>query len=598
MRHSSWIAIIVAIVFAACKSDTPTQPPVGAGAIPAPKNISVRTIDTNTIGVEWSRTASDTRTDSVIVTMQGGALAAKVPVASPDSSTQIAGLHPGITYWIQVRSADSTASPIPWSIQTSPSNIPAPTHISVRTIDTNTIVVFWSRAMLDNQADTVIVTTLGGTIAGKVRAPAPDSLAPVVGLHPGIVYSVLVRSADAAAPLVPWSLGPAPGPIPAPTSVTVVTVDTNTIGITWTRAASDTKDDRVTVTTQGGALAGEVRFSNSSAMVIGLHPSVAYSIVVSSADNAALPVPWMIQPLIGKVATHLMANSSGNGGVGLRWTRDPSDNGVDTVFVFDGFYYIWDRIPVPAPASSVVINSKATIYEMCVHSSGGTSETLHWAPAQRFGSEANPIRVWEVTAESQSNGQPTGHYDGLCVSCGQTVQPNGSYPNPEHLLDLQLILDDVQSDPMVFSSSGLSLVSPHLITASSNHTYFDSVTYYSPGGLDSFYTSNDLTFPQKSSIGRAQYEYGIPGDASPNRGSAILVLQVPDPVPLRSDLYYYAKVEVVQQPDGRLFGGTAPNRYVDVVISVSSTGTWPWAFDSSHLPDQYLDYAEDADFLE
>lgn len=101
-------AALSGLYFSGCTSTE--SPATGA----APYGLMANSLDQDQIGLRWTRDASDVTDDTVVVTASDGSTVAPRVVVSPGVSTQVTGLHTGVTYTFSVHSQYGASVSLPW----------------------------------------------------------------------------------------------------------------------------------------------------------------------------------------------------------------------------------------------------------------------------------------------------------------------------------------------------------------------------------------------------------------------------------------------------------------------------------------------------
>ena len=341
--------------------------------------------------------------------------------------------------------------------------------------------------------------------------------------------------------------------IGAPTNVTASTIDQTSIKVDWARGANDNQTDTVIVMAGGVAVASvQVSSPYATSSLTGFHAGVVYTISIHSAGGVSPTILWTIQLSIGGPPTGLMVTSTDHITLAFSWTRSPSDVGTDTVIITGGTANI-GTIEVPSPGAREAISGlvEGTVYTVSVHSTGGASASVQWAPAMR----STGIRLWEYSAPSSvgNSGLQLASSNGLAAA----VPANAS-----NLSSVDFILGNDPSLP-----SGLVLQSADVISTQYHQNALSDSAFYVPTGLDGFFTARDLSTYSYVSGGA---ETSIPNDAVYlTQGWKMKLVKTFD--------NHYAKIAIKPQPDGRLYGTSGGYKFIDIEVSYQRTASEPYA---------------------
>jgi hypothetical protein len=261
---------------------------------------------------------------------------------------------------------------------------------------------------------------------------------------------------------------------------------------------------------------------------------------------------------VGSPST-LMAISKNASTISIKWIRGSGDTSADTVIISGGGAPP-QAIPTSNTASSAEINglTTGTVYTITVASIGGQSSSLNWMTANR----TMGLHLYQFSSSGTS---------GLILGGGQASVVSASSANAG---TMDLYLEDIQHDPTITSTSGISLESTDFLNGSSatyRKSFMDGAATYVVGGLDSDYSSSDFSSQLNGAVGGAVNAYDIPNDAGyDTKGSRILLVRTQD-----GNL---AKVEIVPDPStGMLYSGSGTNKYITVNVSYQPVAGQPYA---------------------
>lgn len=180
------------LLIGSCTSETSSP-----GAIATNAHVISATLSSMTIS--WSRDPNDDLPDTVFVMTSSGAQAGNSPILINYSGAVAidSGLTPDVPYTIFVGSMAGRTSSISYTIFTRPSGI------MVNSVDAASIGVEWTRDPNDTEADTIVATTLDGTIAGYLN-PTTASNGIVTGLNEGVPYNISIHIGSGASDSMIW----------------------------------------------------------------------------------------------------------------------------------------------------------------------------------------------------------------------------------------------------------------------------------------------------------------------------------------------------------------------------------------------------------
>ncbi len=160
-----------------------------------PTNLTVVSIVANSATVSWTRFATDTSADTIIVTTPTGQLVETIVVPVGASTGTINGLAAGGTYVVIIATTTGRSSPITVSI------VGTAINLSVDALSSSSIGVKWSRSHGDTTADT-IVAIQNGSIAATLAVM--DTSGIVTNLQEGVLTYISVHSFTGISDTVPW----------------------------------------------------------------------------------------------------------------------------------------------------------------------------------------------------------------------------------------------------------------------------------------------------------------------------------------------------------------------------------------------------------
>ena len=256
-------------------------------------------------------------------------------------------------------------------------------------------------------------------------------------------------------------------------------------------------------------------------------------------------------PTVVKVvaASGLKALSADATSIKVVWTRDASDLGVDTVQAESN----GAPVVVTSTGKSATLTglTAGVEYRITVRNSAGSSPALTWMTAVR----TNNIRIYQVSAAGMPNALLLGPGGAKAVSV-QT--PPGT---------ADFVLDDNTNHPQITSPSGLSFEAASQFDPALFDASIDTVPHFVYGGLDNDYASAGYTDDRISMVGNAYY---LPNDAGYTaKGSRVLIVRTHDD--------HLAKIEIVAQASGMLYGLSGQNKFVILNVSYQVMPGEPYA---------------------
>ncbi len=166
------------------------------GVTNVPTNVSVTSIVGLTITIGWTRTPTDTTTDTLFVLDSIGALADPI-VITMGSTGSATGLLPGQRYIIIVASATGRSTAISYTVPG------IPFKLMVNAMSVSSIGAKWSRGISDNGVDTIVAMN-GTTVVSTATVSAPDTTGVVTGLSEGVQYGISIHMSTGISDTITW----------------------------------------------------------------------------------------------------------------------------------------------------------------------------------------------------------------------------------------------------------------------------------------------------------------------------------------------------------------------------------------------------------
>ncbi|MEO5928716.1 MAG: fibronectin type III domain-containing protein [Candidatus Kapaibacterium sp.] len=256
------------------------------------------------------------------------------------------------------------------------------------------------------------------------------------------------------------------------------------------------------------------------------------------------------------VVTKLGANSVSPTSVALQWTGSSTDTGTISyriAWVGDASATDSGSTTTSATTYTATGLGSGKVYTFSVYAvrSGVSSSatTVRWAGAQRYSGTSN-FRVYETASPNAS---------GFTIDASVGGTPGSVSVKSGVAGSVQLALYTTGTGSNFIIGTGYSIVEYQ------NSDKFDQKTYisdsvYAASSMDAWYSSSSIdthiptdgnirafTRPDNSTLGEGFYvRTGVSGS------------------------YHYARV-FIQNVGGALLQGTAPNRYIDLVVSYQNT---------------------------
>ena len=262
------------------------------------------------------------------------------------------------------------------------------------------------------------------------------------------------------------------------------------------------------------------------------------------------------------IPSGVMANSRDAATISVQWTRTSDDVTADTVVVMASGAVV-NSVPAASPSNTATVSglTEGTLYTISVHSAGGASSSINWMTARR----STLLTIYE-TADNNP-----GEYSGLqlngpsgtarVISTNPAVEPNAA-SEADFVLGSYTPADDPTD------TSGISLVAGNVSGSGFSNGLATLIAgpsvLWKNGGMDSLYMASEF-----SGSGITYNSYNIQ-NASVGNTSAILLVKT-------ADGHHYAKVEIVPQSDGHLFGGTAGRNFIQVRVSYQNAADEAYA---------------------
>ncbi len=285
----------------------------------------------------------------------------------------------------------------------------------------------------------------------------------------------------------------------------------------------------------------------------GLALAAVGGFLFSSCTNSTSPGTTVGAP------SNLMALSQDATHIGIRWTRGANDTASEKIVLTNTTTGTTDTVPTTATQTeaSLLVNS-GTLYTIAVASSGGQSPSLQWMGADRTGD----LQIYQFTSAQMSGLQLNG-------SDGQAHVVSASSANAG-IMDFYL--EDVENDPTITVSSGISFEGAQFLNGTSSATYrtslMDGAQRYIPGGLDSDFSATNF---QKTLDTASTPNYDIPNDAAyGSRGARVLLVKTQDG--------NFAKIAIEPNASGKLYSVDANgDKYITVSVSYQPSTGQPYA---------------------
>jgi hypothetical protein len=344
----------------------------------------------------------------------------------------------------------------------------------------------------------------------------------------------------------------APTTTGVPSAVMVMGTAPTSVSVMWTRSSDDASTDTVVATpSSGGASVTAQAAAGVSTATLTLTANQDWSVTVRSGGGASSAASWSSYP----APTGIMANSLSATSVGVEWTTsDPAIASIVATPVGSGSPITISASGSGATKATVTGLTAGTAYTFAVNTTGMPSTAITWAGAARSAT----VRIYETNDPSSSD--PSG----LSLIVG-SVQAFGTSTSAGHQASIDVVLSSDNT-----SASGITLVSAG-VTGSGipptlsglRMTTFNDNSVLVTGGLDADYYSSDLA----ALFALGNNTADIPTGTSP---SEIIRVKTTD--------HFYARLEIVPQADGTLYGTNAGGyKFVDVIVSEQSTALLPYA---------------------
>jgi hypothetical protein len=274
--------------------------------------------------------------------------------------------------------------------------------------------------------------------------------------------------------------------------------------------------------------------------------------------------------------TNLMALSKDANTISIKWTRGANDTAAETVAVAANGTTI-STLQEPASVTSLDLTTlnTGTVYTITVTSSGG-STSINWMTANRTPSlGAAPLRIYQYSG--------TGASALILNGAAGTAQVVSLKNNPTAPTTVDFIFDDT-ADVNSLDNNGVSLInSPTGMTFETaqaydntwKHLWVNTDAHYVVGGLDSDWSATDYSSAVDAITAitdetKRGDEFPIPSDNGYTaKGARVLLVLTSDG--------HFAKVAILPQSDGRIYGGTWPNQYIDVNVSYQTAANENYA---------------------
>ena len=252
-----------------------------------------------------------------------------------------------------------------------------------------------------------------------------------------------------------------------------------------------------------------------------------------------------IVPCVG-IPTDVMVNTLNENQITAAWTRSADDVDADTLILIEADGTEHSAIAMGTSTTATVTGlSTGKVYTVKVASVGGRTAGFEWATAIR----TQGITIYETSGSGA--GQPSG----LALTYGASQKAQALSINSADSLKIDLVLaTDPTADAAFLSLQGANVVGSQIPTGKS--AQLGDTVYLVNGGLDAdFYSTGFASrittkkyFDQFNSVG----------------GSAIVLVKTMEG--------NYARVEVKEQADGKLFRMVSGVKAVDLIVSYQPLG--------------------------
>lgn len=436
-----------------------------------------------------------------------------------------------------------------------------PTNVVLEKLSANSFSASWVRASDDNGTDTVtIIRTAPTTAQWRLAVGSPTSVLTIQDTSitlTGGSFTVTVKSKDSTSDPATITIV---NDLGKPTNVVLTQVSKSSFDVSWMRAPGDNSTDTVTVTrTQpvGGqwkltaaAPASTVTFEDP------IFAGGSYSVTVSSRDNISNPVTITLDAGV-PAPTGLEVTSVSSTQIAVRWIRDATEQGVDTVIAKDastGAVVVAKPVILTTPAWILTGLSPNVKYHVSVvSSSGNSSPAIEWATATR----SQMMTLYETAVPNNAT-----HPSGLVLGpVAHTAAIDGT---EQSSIDLVLATDNALPVPPFLSLQGADVVGSGI--PSGRKTLVGNSAFIVKAGFDGDFYTDDF-------VGEFTSEYNsqpIPGTTS---DPFIILVKTAD--------NHYARVQVVPQSNGLLWKdvpiGPISYRAIDVIVSYQPIQNAPYA---------------------
>ena len=257
--------------------------------------------------------------------------------------------------------------------------------------------------------------------------------------------------------------------------------------------------------------------------------------------------------------TGVMVRSVDANSIAVKWTRDASDVGPDTVVVTGGATPITQYVASNASTVTVSGLTTQTVYTFTIHGNGGTSTPMQWMTAVR----TNGIKMYQFSSSGAS---------GLALNNGGTAAAVSATTANQDVIDF--ILDDNAHDSQIPTPPGISFESAGFVFKGGTgwrQSGFDTTSHYVVGGLDNDWSSVNYAAAINSihSYVGTTFDFSEESDYA-TKGSRVLLAQTPEG--------NFAKIEFVPDPNtGKLYWGTGSNKYLTLNVSYQPMANQPYA---------------------
>ncbi|XP_077999957.1 uncharacterized protein LOC144452687 [Glandiceps talaboti] len=245
------------------KSEVATVTQLTKANAPAPGQLTVTAYTSDQVTVSWVAPTSDDLFDAyeLVYSPADGTQDETLTIANTVTSQTYTELQPGVLYTFSVYTTVEGLRSNPSSVQqrTAPE---LPGEITVDTVGTIAMELSWGHATGTFNNYEIIYTPAGGVPSAPVLVSSSASSYTLLGLTPGTVYSIDIRTVSGNEKSDPRSVEQATrGQMPG--TISVVQYSTTTIKISWVQASGQFDQYVVTYTPNDGNRAQETLVSQA-----------------------------------------------------------------------------------------------------------------------------------------------------------------------------------------------------------------------------------------------------------------------------------------------------------------------------------------------